>query len=131
MRAHVYNIRSFIKEIMYTGYMRVAVPNCWDEGYAANDIDKLIRVYSIATNYYPWVEVDRLVEIEKLLGPVLGEPRWFVDADRTWWNYEEWFDIDDFPISYVTTPYKYYIATRALRRGEGPRHVPPFRPNAK
>lgn len=61
----------------------MAAPNCLHEGFSASSVDKLIRICSIATNYYPWVEVDRMKEIDKLLGPVLGKPRWFVDADRS------------------------------------------------
>lgn len=83
--------------LTHCGYMRARVPT----GCVNNEE---VDIFSFATNYYPWVEKDRMAKIKDFLGEDLGELKWFVDPWFMHWN-EGAFDDDGIAIK-PTGPFK-------------------------
>lgn len=93
--------------------MRVASRSCWE-----GDVDGVVEIFSIATNYNPWVEDDWLREIEKPVGPTLGEPRWFVETESPFWNKGMHEDLGELPTRYLKAPYNFHVTTPLQRKSQ-------------
>lgn len=88
MQADELYVLGLIRKIMHPGYMKVTAPTGMDVG------EEMVNLFSIATNYYPWVEEDKLKQIRKLLVESLGEPRWHVDPLFSYWKKGPFYDDD-------------------------------------